>query len=212
MSIEGNRSEGGMFYPGEILYASKLNDLARHAGYGRQWHSTGNLVAQGPFGTVDLTGSRDAGIGNNIDYPFKVTIEPGTTAGSFNLYIRAGTVNSFIPKVFNGPMAGKYLDEVPRPYLELNSASGTVKYVVLRATVNAEKKFFPNTTDVYLVDDLESIYDTPEEGKIVIASISLNKEGGTIKSISSINQFIYASLALIRVKGGSIAVWNWTSR
>jgi len=73
MSIEGNRSEGGMFSPGEILSASKLNDLAQHAGYGRQWHSSGNLVAQGPFGTVDLSGGNVAA-GSGIGYDqFEVT-------------------------------------------------------------------------------------------------------------------------------------------
>jgi len=211
MSIEGNRSEGGMFSPGEILYASKLNDLAQLAGYGRQWHSTANLVAQGPFGTVDLSGAADAGIGNNIDFPYKITVAAGVSEGDFKVYVRAGTVNSVVSKAFNGPMAGKYLDEVPQPYLELNSGSG-IKYVVLRCT-SSGGKFFPNTTDVYLVDSLEALIDSSTEGHLLIASISLGSSGGK-RTISSINQYIYSSQGLVRVNPGGAegCVWSWTSR
>lgn len=56
MSIEGNRSFGGAFSPGEALTAVKMNELAAAAGYGKQWHSGGSQVAQGTFGTVDLSG------------------------------------------------------------------------------------------------------------------------------------------------------------
>lgn len=56
MSIQGDRNFGGMFSPGEILTASKMNELSAAAGYGKQWHSSGAQVVQGTFGTVDLSG------------------------------------------------------------------------------------------------------------------------------------------------------------
>ena len=55
MSIEGDRYAGGVFNPGQPLSASHMNDIAGSAARGHQFYSTGQLVTQGTFGTVDLS-------------------------------------------------------------------------------------------------------------------------------------------------------------
>jgi hypothetical protein len=205
MSIEGNRSEGGMFRPGEILYASKLNELAQHAGYGRQWHSSNTLVAQGPFGTVDLTGSPDAGMPVDYDYPFKVTlgiIDLGTT-----VYVRPGSVNNFMPKI-----SGNYLDATPKPYLHfVNFTSSKTKIVALKVTKDGVK-FFPQTCEIVLLDNYGELVNTDNIGYLAIASITGdNSANGPI--ITGVYQLVYASQIVIRAKPGTeTAIWSFSSR
>jgi hypothetical protein len=219
--IEGSRSDGGMFTPGEDLSARKLNHLADLASRHKTTTNLGLKTKQGPFGTVydvDSEMPQD----QTFDYPFKVTVSSyveksgSTTTTKFRVFIRAGTVNSFIPKILGGVNDGKYIDEWNSTtntfvFLPLDSATYDKKYVIMRAKVNEQKKFFPNETQVYLVDNLEAITDTDEYGHLVIAGIVLIKESGKIKSIRAINQYIYSSQSLIRIKGGS-AIWSWTSR
>lgn len=56
MSVEGDRNKAGMFSEGEVLSATKLNIVGELAGYGKQFHSAGAQVVQGPFGTVTMDG------------------------------------------------------------------------------------------------------------------------------------------------------------
>lgn len=215
MAIEGDRHGAGFFSPGNPLSASHLNDLSAFASRGGQTYSSGGVMAQGTFGTVDLSnGQQPMASQRSYDYPFKVNVTKDTAPGSWKVYVRAGTVNSFIPKVLGGPDNGKYLDTEPAPYLPMSSSTTGNKYVVLRATVDENKKFFPDVTDVYLVDSLESLTDSDNDGKILIASIALKKESGQIVGITKINQFIYSSQGLVRVKpgGGQACIWSWTSR
>lgn len=211
MSIEGDRSKAGMFSEGEVLSASKLNDLGALAGYGTTIHSDGVSTIQGTNGTVFMDKVQVVQ-DQQYDYPFKVNVMPGTSAGQWKVFVRAGTVNNMITKVLEAPFAGKYLDSTPKPYMQMNSASGDTKYVILRCTKEESSQFFPKKTEVYLADSLEAMADSEGEGHLLLASLSLEKTGGTISNITSINQYIYSCQNLIRVKGGSQTVWNWSSR
>lgn len=211
MSIEGDRNKAGMFSEGEILSATKLNELGALAGYGTTIHSDGASTIQGTSGTVFMDKVQVVQ-DQQYDYPFKVTIMPGASAGQWKVYVRAGTVNNMITKVLDGPYAGKYLDSTPRPYLEMNSATGDTKYVILRCTKEESSLFFPKKNEVYLADSLEAMADSEGEGHLLLASLSLKKTGVTISNITAVNQYIYSCQNLIRVKGGSLIVWNWTSR
>lgn len=211
--IEGNRSPAGFFTPGESLSAGKLNVVADMASRHHTTINVGIRTMQGPFGTVYDVPFEETF--QTYDYPFKVSVMSGDTAGSFKVFVRAGTVNSYIPKVLGGPDNGKYLDTEPAPYLEMTSASSDNKYVILRARVSESGgKFFPNDTDVYLVDSLESLADSNTDGHILIASIALKKESGQIVGVNKISQFIYSSQGLVRVApgGGMNCLWSWTSR
>ena len=211
MSIEGSRYTAGQFHEGELLSAEKLNQLGLAADRGRTYHSSGVSTIQGPFGTIFL--DSEVATQQFYDYPFKITVTGGASPGQFKVYVRAGTVNSFVATYKDSPSAGKYLDEVPNEGMLLSSASSSVKYIVLRASVDATKKFFPNKSEVYMTDDPESLVDSENYGHLLLGTLSLNKTGSTITGIASVNQFIYTSLCLIRVKGGaSSTVWNWTSR
>lgn len=207
MSIEGNRSKAGMFSPGEVLGATKMNNLAEIAGYGTTMHSAGAQTIQGPNGTVFMEGMT-YNEQNNFDYPYKVSIGVNEN-GNYKVFVRAGTVNSFVSKALDGPMAGKYLDDLPAPYFDVPKAF-TKKYVVLRVKKGASSKFFPTDNDVYLVDDLEALADSDDEGHLLLAGITQEFEGSKSKGIV-INQYIYSSQALIRVKGSSV-IWSWASR
>lgn len=212
MSIEGDRYNSGLFSPGDSISASQLNDLGALGSRGNQYYSNGSLVTQGTFGTIDLNAPQTVSA-QIYDYPFKVSVGPGASAGQWKVYVRAGTVNSWIPKVKDGPMAGKYLDDQPAPYLEMNSASGNSKYVVLHCKNSSGTKFFPHETDVFLADSLESLTDTNDDGYLLLASLSLKKTGGTISEVTYVNQYIYSAQSLVRVKPGSeAAIWIWTSR
>jgi hypothetical protein len=204
MSIEGNRSGGGMFHPGEILSASKLNELANHAGYGKQWHSSRSLVAQGAFGTVDLSGGEVVGA-DIYDYPFKVTV--GSEGTNATVFIRPGSVNNFMPKI-----GSSYLDATPKPNLSFGSFTSTkTKIVALKVTKDGVK-FFPQTCEIVLRDDYESLAPSDNVGYLALASITGdNSPNGPV--ISSVNQFVYASQVVIRAKPGTeTAIWSFSSR
>jgi hypothetical protein len=203
--IEGNRSQGGLFSQGEALSAAKLNNLAQLAGYGTTKHSSGVQTVQGPFGTVfmDSTTNPDEA---NFDFPFKVTAGGSQSAG-FEVFVRAGTVNNFVPKI-----DGKYLDATPRPSLKFTSVSGTNRKLVALKITKDGAKFFPNTVEVILRDDEESLTNTDTNGYITIASISFSRTNGVL-SINGIFQFIYASQVVARAKPGTAtAVWAFSSR
>jgi hypothetical protein len=204
MSIEGNRSGGGMFSPGEILSASKLNDLANHAGYGKQWHSSKSLVAQGSFGTVDLS-SGEVISADIYDYPFKVSV--GSEGTNATVFIRPGSVNNFMPKI-----GSSYLDATPKPYLSFGSFTSTkTKIVALKVTKDGVR-FFPHTCEVILLDSYEALVDADNYGYLALASITgENSPNGPV--ISSVNQFVYASQIVVRTKAGSeTATWSFSSR
>jgi hypothetical protein len=205
MSIEGNRSEGGMFSPGEILSASKLNDLAQHAGYGRQWHSSSTLVAQGPFGTVDLSGAANLVSAAIYDFPFKVSVAIIDMNGA--VFVRPGSANNFMPKI-----SGNYLDAIPAPYLTFsNFTASKTKIVALKVTKDGVK-FFPNTSEIELLDNYGQLVNTDNIGYLALASITgENSAYGPI--IKTVNQFIYASQIVVRTKAGSeTAIWSFSSR
>lgn len=205
VSIEGNRSFGGMFSPGEMLSASKLNDLAAAAGYGKQWHSSGAQVVQGAFGTVDLTNTNQSS-DQSYDYPFKVSVRKSQTSG-YDVFVRPGTVNNFVPKI-----GAKRLDEDPTPSLNFTSVSSTKKKIVALKVTKDGAKFFPNTVEVVLLDNEESLNPSDSDGYIQVASISCSTDGGTL-SVTGLWQYIYASQVVTRAKpGAATAIWAFSSR
>jgi len=205
MSIEGNRSEGGMFSPGEILSASKLNDLAQHAGYGRQWHSNNNLVAQGPFGTVDLSGAANPVSATIYDFPFKVTVATIDMNGA--VFVRPGSANNFMPKI-----SGIYLDATPAPYLTFsNFTASKTKIVALKVTKDGVR-FFPHTCEIVLLDNYGQLVDTDTIGYLALASIT-GKNSAYGPVIKTVNQLVYASQIVMRAKPGTqTAIWSFSSR
>ena len=208
MAIEGDRYNGGFFSPGDNLAASQLSDLAGQAARSTQVYSNGSMIAQGTFGTINLSGNAVSQSTLSIDYPYKVRYEVKQD-GNYKFFVRAGTVNSFVSKALSGPMAGKYLDDTPTPYFDVPKGF-TKKYVVLRATKGESSKFFPTDNDVYIVDSMESLADNDNEGHLLLASVTQEFDKGVSKGIV-INQYIYSSQALIRVKGSSV-IWSWASR
>jgi hypothetical protein len=203
-SIEGDRSEGGMFSAGEPLSASKLNYLAQLAGYGTTKHSSSLKTVQGPFGTVYMDEMSEDGT-ILYDFPFKVTL--GLEGNEVRVYVRAGSVNNFMPKIDN-----KYLDFAPAPYLTFSSVSSTnTKIVAIKVTKDGVK-FFPQTCEIVLKDDYESLAPSDNVGYLAIASISAEMVGGKVV-LRGLNQLIYASQVLIRAKAGTeTAIWSFSSR
>lgn len=205
-SIEGNRSQGGLFSAGEVLSATKLNNLAELAGYGTTKHSTSTQTIQGPFGTVFMGSVAEGAEEINFDFPFKVTVS-GSQSTGFEVFVRAGTVNNFIPKI-----DGKYLDATPKPSLKFTSVSSTNRKLVALKVTKDGAKFFPNTVEVILRDDEESLTNTDTNGYITLASISFSRNNGVL-AISGVAQFIYASQVVARAKPGTdTAVWAFSSR
>jgi hypothetical protein len=193
-----------MFTPGEVLSATKLNELANQAGYGKQWHSSKSLVAQGSFGTVNLAGDQVL-TAEIYDFPFKVTV--GKEGNDVTVFVRPGSVNNFMPKI-----GSSYLDATPTPYLSFSTFTSTnTKIVVLKVTKDGVR-FFPNTCQIILLDDYESLVDTDNYGYLALATISgQNSPQGPI--VTSVSQLIYASQIVIRAKPGSeTAIWSFSSR
>lgn len=202
--IEGNRSPAGMFTPGEVLSASKLNKLADMASQSRTTVNTGIKTTQGPFGTVyDADASQL--IDQVYDYPFKVSL--GFDGNKVLVFVRPGTVNNRMPKV-----GAKYLDDDAPPNLEFTGFSVTNKKIVALKVTKDGIKFFPQTVDVVLLDDEESLTDTDTEGYLQLATISGKNESGKPK-VSGLFQLVYASQIVVRTKAGTTtAIWTWTSR
>jgi hypothetical protein len=203
-SIEGDRSQGGLFSAGEELSASKLNFVAQLAGYGTTKHSSSLKTVQGPFGTayMDSMGEDNAII---YDFPFKVTL--GLEGNEVRVYVRAGSVNNFMPKI-----GSIYLDFTPAPYLTFNSVTSThTKIVAIKVTKDGVK-FFPQTCEIVLVDDYESLAPSDNVGYLAIASISAEMVEGKVV-LRGLNQLIYASQIVVRVKpADTTAEWAFSSR
>jgi len=142
--------------------------------------------------------------GAELDYPFKVTVQKATSG--YDVYVRAGTCNNFVPKI-----SSTYLDADTPPKLNFTSVgSGGKKIVALKVTKDGVK-FFPSTVEVVVVDNEEAIQNTDTNGYLQLASITCKTDGGL--RVSSINQFVYSSQVVTRVKPGSdTAAWTFTSR
>lgn len=204
MSIEGDRYPSGVFNPGESLTASSMNDLAGQAARGQQFYSSGQLVAQGTFGTVNLDRAATS-LPSYFDYPFKVTVSPGDEPNDWKVYVRPGTANNFVPKI-----GTKYLDGPDTPYLLFNSVGSTGKKVVALRVTKSGATFFPNAVEVVLLDD--TVVNTDNDGYLSLASITCVETAGVL-TVTSVNQFVYASQMVARVKPtGATAVWSFTSR
>jgi len=203
-SIEGNRSQAGLFHQGEVLGASKLNYLAQLAGYGTTKHSSSVKTIQGPFGTVFMDAMTDEN-GVIYDFPFKVSL--ARFGDEIRVFVRAGTVNNFMPKIDN-----KYLDFTPAPYLSFTSVTSTKTKIVAIKVTKDGVKFFPQTCEIVLRDDYESLAPSDNVGYLAIASISAEMVEGKV-ALRGLNQLIYASQIVVRTKAGTeTAIWSFSSR
>lgn len=198
MSIEGDRYPSGMFTPGEALTASSMNDLAGQAARGQQFYSTGQLMTQGTFGTVDLS-RQPVTSATNIDHPFKVYLSKDNDG--WMAYVRPGTVNGRIPKI-----SGKYMDDVKPNLLTLGDAETTYD-IVVKATKGETIMFFPD--DIVVEAKKRGEYsDSDLNGYISVASVTL----GVDKKLESLNQFIFTSQVVSRIRAGTTTFWSWSSR
>lgn len=199
MSLEGNRFGGGTFSDGEALSASKLNDLSAAAARGQQWHSTGDLVTQGTFGTVSLNG-RALQSGVIYDFPFRVSAY--VDGSTLKVSVRPGTANNRMPK-----MGGKYMDDTPKP--ELTMPAPHVPVGVYLKIKHTSPGFFPQEAEVILATEIS---DSDTEGYLMLASVAMTPVGQPV-GVAGVYQHIYASQVVARVKPGSAdAVWSFTSR
>lgn len=213
MDIEGNRSSSGAFHAGEPLSSRKLNNIGITADYGITKHSDGVQSIQGPFGTVYMDNIPFVGDGFEYDYPFKVTIQADEEPNTYRVYVRAGMANNFVPTMKATSTGDKVMDSTPVPFFLMSSAPNGVKYVVLKCLKNPGS-FYANNPEVRLHDDPESFQDSDLEGHLLLASIAVEKDGGVIKSITRVYQYIYTSQVAMRMKAGeSVPVfWSFTSR
>lgn len=203
MSIEGDRYPSGVFNPGQALTASLMNELAGQAARGQQYYSGGQLVAQGTFGTIDMS-LQQVQMQDVYDFPFKVNFTSGE-GNEKKVYVRPGTVNNFIPKI-----SGKYLDAVDRPSLSFSSVTSSGHKLVYIKATKVGVTFFPNNVEVVMLDTEPA--DTDNNGYLLIASISCSTVEGSLV-VTAVNQYVYASQIVVRAKpGSSTAVWAWTSR
>ena len=141
-----------------------------------------------------------------IDFPFRVYAKKKSTGSGYDVFVRPGTANNFIPKI-----GSTYIDVDPAPSLSITSHSGTSKIVALKITKDGNK-FFPATCEMVLLDSAESLVNSDTIGYLQVASIS-TASGTNGPELKNIFQYVYASQVVIRVKPGSgTALWSFTSR
>ena len=135
----------------------------------------------------------------SFDHPFKVTVFKDGGAVKFS--VRAGTVNNIVPKI-----GSTFLDAIPAPAGTLDTASDATHRIYLEASSASPPVFFPNTVEA--ISSNADIADTDAEGYLLLATVAVT--GGRI---GPVNQYVYASQVLVRVKPGSAtALWSWSSR
>jgi hypothetical protein len=139
-----------------------------------------------------------------IIHPFKVTARR-VSNGSIEVRVRAGTVNNIVPLI-----GDKTLDDPAVEPLVIGDAATWDIYV--RAESASPPIFTPDTLDVIINERVGAgLSDTNTYGYLRLASIVVADVGGL--SITSINQYVYASQVLVRAKPGTAtALWFWSSR
>lgn len=170
--------------------------------YHKLLNGTGYTMHQGPDGFwLDIDHADAAAV---LDFPFKVKTKKATSG--YDVYVRPGTVNNFVPKI-----SGTYLDADTPPSFNFTSVGSSGKKIVAIKVTKDGVAFFPSTVEIVLVDSESDIASTNTIGYIQVASITCTTTGGL--KVKSINQFVYASQIVTRVKpGSSSAVWTFTSR
>jgi hypothetical protein len=127
--------------------------------------------------------------------------------GGIDVFVSPGTCNNFVPKI-----SSTYLDADPFPKLNFSSVTSSGKKIVALKVEKDGVKFFPSTVTIELKDDEASLASSDSTAYLQIASITAASSGGSV-SVKSINQFVYASQIVTRVKSGtSAAIWTFTSR
>lgn len=163
----------------------------------------GYTIHQGPGGfylEVDAGAETPA-----VNYPFKVITKKATSG--FDVYVMPGTANNRMVKI-----GSVYLDADTPPKINFTSVSTTKKKIVALKMTYATASFFPQSSEIVLLDSEEAMADDNTYGYLQIASITCDNSGGTLK-IKSINQYIFASQIVVRSKAGSAtAVWSFLSR
>jgi hypothetical protein len=152
--------------------------------------------------TVNRIGGRasiviDEQVPADLVHPFRVSVFKD--GSNHKARVRAGTVNNLVPKI-----STTYLDAATPPELTL-TGDGTHK-IYLKAAVGGTPVFFPDTVTV--ISNTTTQTDDDDYGYLQIASVTVS--GG---KVTSVNQYVYASQVLMRVKPGTAtALWNWNSR
>lgn len=140
-----------------------------------------------------------------VKYPFKVTTK--RTASGVDVYVMPGTANNRMPKI-----GSTYLDATEAPKLSFSSVSSSGKKIVALKITYSTATFFPDASEIVLLDDEESLADSNTNGYLQIASITCETVGGKLK-VNSVNQYIHASQIVVRAKPGSgTATWSFLSR
>jgi hypothetical protein len=140
------------------------------------------------------------------DFPFRVYAKKKSSGSGYDVFVRPGTANNFIPKI-----SSTYIDSDPAPSLSITSHSATPRIVALKITQDGNK-FFPATCEMVLLDSAELLVNSNTIAYLQIASIS-TAAGTNGPELKNIFQYIYASQVVIRVKPGSgTALWSFTSR
>jgi hypothetical protein len=132
-----------------------------------------------------------------FDHPFKVTVFKDGGVNKFR--VRAGTVNNIVPKI-----GTDFLDAIPAPAGTLDGDA--THRIYLEASSTSPPVFFPNTVEA--ISSTADIADTDADGYLLLATVDV-----TNGRIGPVNQYVYASQVLVRVKPGSAtALWSWSSR
>jgi hypothetical protein len=134
---------------------------------------------------------------DGIDYPFRVfAYKDGET---IKVRVRAGTVNNLVPKI-----SSTFLDAETAPTLTI-SGNNTHR-IYLKSSTTSSPVFFPN--EVVVESATSDLADTDSNGYLLLATVVIANG-----SISSVNQYVYASQVLVRVKPGTAtAIYSWSSR
>lgn len=167
--------------------------------------ASGMLVKQQGSHSPMVEGNEEPLGPDIVRHPFKVYIKKGTAG--IDVYVMPGTANNRMVKIGSDD-----LDKSEAPKLNFTTFSMTGKKIVALKITYATATFFPQASEIVLLDDEESLTDTNTTGFLQIASITGSSVSGKAK-ISAVNQFIHASQIVVRVKpGSSNAVWSFLSR
>lgn len=140
-----------------------------------------------------------------VTYPFKVMVRKA--AAGYDVYVMPGTANNRMPKIGTA-----YLDATIAPKINFTSVSATGKKIVALKVTYSTATFFPDASEIVLLDDEESLTDSNTYGYLQIASITCSTVDGNLK-VNSVNQYIHASQIVVRAKPGSgTATWSFLSR
>lgn len=140
-----------------------------------------------------------------VRHPFRVYTKKASSG--FDVYVMPGTANNRMVKI-----ESDYLDKTVAPKINFSTFSSTGKKIVALKVTYSTATFFPEASEIVLVDDEESLTDSNTIGYLQIASITGTSTGGKVK-ITAVNQFIFSSQVVVRAKPGSgTAVWSFVSR